>query len=555
MALRSGKVKRKRRKLQMELRKHWPPPRWRGRFRRVRLFIVHSHFRPGGVRRVIELGVSHLVALREGDVAEVTLVGGERPDANWWNGFRQISAPASARCRIEPALGYLSEQRAKPSAIRSRVRRYLRRVLGQTPVRETAVWAHNLGLGRNPILAEELVGLCTDRGLRLVLHHHDWWFDNRWARWPEMRRAGLRSLRRVAQALIPVGGQVHHVAINRADAAVLRKHLGAHARWIPNPAETGGPPRLRPGRSARRWLRSHLGVEGPVWLMPCRLLRRKNVAEALLLMRWLRPEAWLVTTGGPSSAEETSYARQLAAAARRYAWPLRLSVLQRGGPDQPTVAALMQSSEVVLLTSLQEGFGLPYLEATTAQRPLIARRLPNVAPDLARLGFRFPQVYDEIWIDPQLFDWEAERSRRRAAYAAWRKTLPAFVRAQVGAARGHGEDIRPCPLAFSRLSLAAQIEVLRHPVAWSWQLCAPLNPFLRTWRRLAAARRLQPAVWPARAEARLGATAYARHLSQVLRTRERPAPDRRAAVRCLEDFLRLKLSAENLYPMLWNPRG
>ncbi|OYV85625.1 MAG: hypothetical protein B7Z73_13210, partial [Planctomycetia bacterium 21-64-5] len=40
-----------------------------------------------------------------------------------------------------------------------------------------------------------------------------------------------------------------------------------------------------------RWLSEQLGDDAPVWLMPCRLLRRKNLAEALLLARWLRPEA------------------------------------------------------------------------------------------------------------------------------------------------------------------------------------------------------------------------------------------------------------------------
>lgn len=522
----------------------------------MRLFIVHSHFRPGGVRRVIELGVSHLVALRGTHVDEVTLVGGERPDADWWTDFQRLTRPAVPRCRVEPALGYLSEQRAKPDAIRSRVRCHLHRVLDQVPARDTVVWAHNLGLGRNLILAEELVRFCTDRNLRLVLHHHDWWFDNRWTSWPQMRKAGFRSGRRVAQALIPVGRHIHHVAINRADAAVLQKHLRGHARWIPNPAEAGNASRPRRYRAAGSWLKSHLGVEGPMWLMPCRLLRRKNVAEGLLLMRWLRPEAWLVTTGGPSSAEEIPYARQLAAAVRRYAWPIRLSVLQRRAPGQPTVAALMQSCEAVLLTSLQEGFGLPYLEATRAQRPLIARRLPNVAPDLARLGFRFPQAYDEIWIDPRLFDWEGEQRRQQAAYAVWRRGLPAFVRARVGSMweerDAKNDSAGPRPLAFSRLSLAAQIEVLRHPVAWSWQLCARLNPFLRVWRRRAAARRLRPAVWPARADGWLGATAYARRLQQVFRARERSVPQHLAAIGCLEDFVCLKLARENLYPVLWN---
>ena len=47
---------------------------------------------------------------------------------------------------------------------------------------------------------------------------------------------------------------------------------------------------------------------------------------------WLRPEAWLVTTGGVSSAEEEAYARQLEAAAETAGWRLRLGLLAGNEP-------------------------------------------------------------------------------------------------------------------------------------------------------------------------------------------------------------------------------
>jgi hypothetical protein len=62
------------------------------------------------------------------------------------------------------------------------------------------------------------------------------------------------------------------------------------------------------------------------------------------------------------------------------------------------VPELLAASEAVLLTSIQEGFGLPYVEAAAAGRPLIARHLPNIAPDLHKFGFRLPQAYDEILV-------------------------------------------------------------------------------------------------------------------------------------------------------------
>src|SRR5213075_2873742 len=189
---------------------------------------------------------------------------------------------------------------------------------------------------------------------------------------------------------------VRHVAINQADAAILSRHFAKRAGWLPNLTEPAPAPPPARVRAARNWLGQELADDAPVWLLPCRLLRRKNIAEALMLTRWLRPEAWLVTTGGVSSANEQAYANRLEAAVEQQGWRLRLGLLRGNDSGQPEVDDLLTACEVVLLTSIQEGFGLATLEAAAARRPLIARALPNVAPDLRRFGFRFPQCYPEL---------------------------------------------------------------------------------------------------------------------------------------------------------------
>ena len=185
---------------------------------------------------------------------------------------------------------------------------------------------------------------------------------------------------------------------------------------------------------------------------------------------------------------------------------------------KPSVPELLAASEAVLLTSIQEGFGLPYLEAAAAQRPLIARRLPNIAPDLDRFGFRFPQAYDEILIAPELFNWQAERARQQKRFNEWRATMPAFARTRVSKPPLLATK-RPCPVPFSRLTLAAQLEVLAHPAHETWAACLPLNPFLETWRQRAAAGKLRVTPWPRTAKGWLGGEAYARRFFAALDVR------------------------------------
>jgi hypothetical protein len=207
----------------------------------------------------------------------------------------------------------------------------------------------------------------------------------------------------------------------------------------------------------------------------------------------------------------------------------------------------------VLLTSVQEGFGLPYLEAAAARRPLIARRLPNIAPDLDRFGFRFAQAYDEILIAPDLFDWSAEISRQRELFCGLLAMMPVSLRARVAQPFMLASP-RPRPVPFSRLTLTAQLKVLSHPALESWLACVPLNPFLADWRRRAASQRLRATPWPPTSVAWLSGEAYARKFHDALQA----APLREGKVftptRVQSEFIRQKLDAENLHPILWSKR-
>ncbi len=517
----------------------------------VKLVVVHNHFRPGGVRRVIELAVPHLVGALRPRVTAVVLVAGEAPDPWWLDRLRAALGSLPVIVRTEAALGYVAEQRLTPAARARRLRIFFAELFEATPAGGAIVWAHNPGLGRNLALARALAEACAARRLPLVFHHHDWWFDNRWQRWPEMRRAGFRTLADVAAAILPGAPGFRHAAINQADAGMLQRHFRQQAGWLPNPTDAAPPPAPARGREARRWLTTQLGEAAPVWLVPCRLLRRKNLAEALLLTRWLRPEAWLVTTGGASSREEQDYARRLAAAEREAGWKLRLGILTGHERGKPSVPELIAASECVLLTSLQEGFGLPYLEAAAAHRPLLARLPPNIAPDLARFGFRFPQTYGELLVDPGLFDWAAERRRQRDLFQHWQQQLPRACRRLAGrpALLATGEPSRPVP--FSRLTLTAQLEVLRQPPDISWRRCGPLNPFLDPWRERAARAKLGITRWPRAADAWLGGAAYADRFAKLLEA----APSRplrpAAGLATQKEFMRQKLRSENLYPLMW----
>lgn len=516
----------------------------------MKLVIVHYHFRPGGIRRVLELATPHLLRAW-GPSATVELVGGEAKDQNWLRNFKSLIKPAHLKLTTNAALGYVSEQNPAPARIRTQIAATLNTVLADAAPSNCLVWAHNLGIGRNLLLTDELTRACTARGLTLISHHHDWWFDNRWLRWPEIRRCGFPTLNSLAQTIFPNHPTLRHAAINQEEATLLARHRPQTSAWVPNLATRQAPPQAPRVRRARQWLQHELGTtDAPVWILPCRLLRRKNVAEALLLTRWLRPEAWLVTTGGASSADELPYFQKLQQSAQQQHWRLRLGVLHGAEQQKPTIPELLAASEAVLLTSIQEGFGLPYLEAAAAGRPLLARNLPNIAPDLKQFGFHFPQAYDEILVPPALFDWEAEFLRQKKLFARWRSNLPIALRNTVGPPVLLTRKTPPPAVPFSRLSLTAQLEVLAQPTAVSWKACAPLNRFLPRWQRRAQQGALRVTPWPRRADQVLSGATYATRLWQLAQPSDR-APRAATATRLQTDFFRKKLCPTNLYPLLW----
>lgn len=518
----------------------------------MKLAVFHYHFRPGGVRRVIELALPHLIRAVEPRIDRVVLAGGESPDLHWTHYLTEKLSRMSVELPTDPALGYFADSGLPAAACRKRSRRAVAEILRGDDGSNCVVWAHNLGLARNPFLAEALAEVTARQSIPLLAHYHDWWFDNRWQRWPELSGAGYSTLDHTAALVFPSEANVRHLAINRADAAPLRCHFGERAGWLPNLMDSLPPVSEARAARARAWLEARTEKGAPAWLFPCRLLRRKNVAEALLLTRWLRPGAWLVTTGGPSSQGERAYAQALRDAAARHGWRVRLGVLQGEDPGNPAVPELLAASETAVLTAVQEGFGLPFLEAASAGKPLIARRLPNVFPDLDQFGFRFPQAYAEVLVDPGLFDWDAERRRQKERFGRWRDALPPACREWAGKPELVFGAGRPAPAAFSRLTLAAQLEVLARPPEESWRLCAPLNPFLEPWREAASRGLLKPAAWPEEAARWLGGEAYARRFAGIARSPGGAAVPQGGALAAQADFLRERLAAPNLFPLLWS---
>lgn len=413
----------------------------------MQISVLHYHFRPGGVRRVIELGLPEIV--RTMGVTRVILASGEAPGPAWRERMEAALFPCVSEWITEPALGYWSEQQASAADTRAAIGGVLDRIAPRGGI----LWAHNLSVGRNMLLAREISGAAAYG--TVWLHHHDWWWDGRWERWPEMAGQGVATFEEAVRVTLPCGDRFRHFCVNAADTRLLREWTGIDVRFLPNPValERAAQPEVD---QAREFLR-HLTGAAKWWVYPCRGLRRKNIAEALLVQRWLAPEGVTVTTGGASSSAEQSYFSSLTTAAANNGWALYAGTCS--DPAAPPVNALLAASDAVTVTSLREGFGLAWHEAAAAGRPLFARIPPGMDETLDATGFTFRHGWRELRVPHDSYDREAEQARVAAGRQRLQTLLPPAFHALT-----EGDDTFQREFTdFGCLTLAAQLEILDQP--------------------------------------------------------------------------------------------
>jgi glycosyltransferase involved in cell wall biosynthesis len=205
--------------------------------------------------------------------------------------------------------------------------------------------------------------------------------DTTWLTFPDLGRGQAATIR-LWQAIVPrVARRADRViAISTASAQDIERHLRVPRDRIDVvPLGYGTPVGAKPTPESE--LRARLGLaDGPIILNVAMKKVHKNqlrLVQALAAVREAVPGAQLVLPGAATSYEDTLRAEAGALGlADAIAFP--------GYVDDADLEGLYRAAAVFAFPSLNEGFGLPVLEA-------MARGLPVVAADAASL----PEVAGE----------------------------------------------------------------------------------------------------------------------------------------------------------------
>ncbi len=451
----------------------------------MHLVIVHYHLNPGGVTSVIQGHIRALATLPETEQPESVHVLFDGHRDGWSRSLESEIGTLPVELHPIPELGYDRQMGLRSDAITHRILSVF--LDQQLPLNETVVHIHNHGLGKNASLPETVHSLAA-RGCRILLQIHDFAEDFRPANYHHMANH-LGGIEQVPRRLYPQAPQIHYAVLNHRDYAVLERAAVPvnQLHWIPNPIREFVD--LPDAGQARRSFLSHFRLDDvhQLLLYPVRAIRRKNLGEAIAWSMAVRDQnSFVAVTLAPRNPVEGPVYQHWMKLTRNIEAPL---LFEAGGEDGLGYLVNIAAADWYLSTSVAEGFGMVFLEAWLAQRPLAGRNLSEITSDFEAVGVEFPTMADVFNVPWEWVNRDQQLAKLQQRFDTAVESYGMIDSAPMADAPHLAGD----HVDFACLDLAAQTEVIRRLAdREACQHLRSLNPIIDQVREGAEAQ--QPTV-------------------------------------------------------------
>jgi len=373
------------------------------------LVVFHYHLLPGGVRSALAGGLKALCQRRPFDGWLLRLLAGRPTGVPSFVEELEgagLRAEAEVDARLDYRDGPWPDERAFREESLELARWLLSRAQGST-----LFWVHNPTLGKSPLvtaawLEAARMAQALDAPHRFLYHIHDFVECGRMENLLRLRQCwpdgGLAEI-------YPATSNVGYATLNRADGQRLVRAGIPPERvfYLPN-AVTGrsGP---EPEAVPRKVMASSIGDfsrkegyrfhrERPWWVLPVRLIRRKNVLEAVLLAALEEGPVQLLLTLDANSPGERPYAEAVKALVKKDRHPMVVGFGRQLVGKAFSMHDLLTSASAVATTSLLEGFGFAFVDGPMHGAPLAGRDLPDVTRDFHEAGFPAEGLYERLTV-------------------------------------------------------------------------------------------------------------------------------------------------------------
>jgi hypothetical protein len=371
------------------------------------VIVIHYHLLPGGVCSAIKNSVVALAQSGWFSHRSLRVLTGR---AEGVEEFRQSLSQWSIRVEIEvdERLDYSNQIWPDRDTFWTEAKALSAWFLGQARG-ESLYWVHNPTLGKNALVTSALMvagqkGATDSAAHRFLYHIHDFAECGRLRNLMQLRNCwGDGGI----QEFYPVGNNFGYGILNSADRHRLARAGVPEERifLLPNAVLPVNPERSTDkkiiGLELQRYARGNnyrFEPGNPWWVLPIRLIRRKNVLEALLLAATSEVSPQLLITLDANSEPERPYAEAVKGLVREENFAAVVGfghelVGRTFGFDD-----LLLASDVVVTTSLLEGFGFAFLEGANRGKPLVGRNLNDVTRDFVATGFPASSLYSRFLV-------------------------------------------------------------------------------------------------------------------------------------------------------------
>ena len=340
----------------------------------LKIAIVHHHLRGGGVTKVIERAVE---ALLEYPV-KVCVISGEEGAVK--------NSSLKKNHLVVSGLSYGEKTPPKTSSeLKNEVIKRATEYFGE----KVDVWhIHNHTLGKNAAYTE-FGTLLAEQGEHVYFQLHDFSEDNRPLNYVHLAASIGQDGASVTQKMYPLGSHVLYGVLNGRDHGILKKagiaedklNIVSNPVVVQNRIEYGNRPALK-------------GIE-KLFLYPVRAIPRKNIGELAFWSALANEGEHFAITLAPKNLKYQKFYKQWVEYAEEMNLPITFEAGKKWGLSYPE---LLDTSYGIVTTSIQEGFGLVYLESWVQGKPLYGRILPDITRDFYNNEIRFPGMYTRLMI-------------------------------------------------------------------------------------------------------------------------------------------------------------
>lgn len=403
----------------------------------MRVAIVHYHFKPGGVTRVVE----NVAAALNDRAIELACISGEP--------IENDRLPPITVCE---GLAYCNDLNAAPKDLGSRLLGAAKRAFGgHLP----DIWHfHNHSLGKNAMMGKALRTI-SETGAPILLQIHDFAEDGRPENYETLWAPYGSDKTAFSEDIYPLASHIHYAALNGRDLGFL-KMAGVPDDQLHRLGNPVAVPNAEPDEERSSDVKATLGADELI-LYPTRAIRRKNIGEMLLWASIANEGTVYASTMAPANPSARSVYEAWVQLAKALNLPARFEVGMSLAVPFPE---LISQSDAIITTSVGEGFGLAFLEPALFRKPLCGRDLPDITADFSEKRIVLNNLYERIDIPKDLTDLETLRSKLRgsleAFYTSYRKDLPADA-----VEKAFSEIVADGFVEFGSLDEALQTQILK----------------------------------------------------------------------------------------------